>query len=103
MINFKAIGQRIKAERKCNGLTQEKLAEMLDISTEHLSRIETGSYRPSLVLMEKISEILQIDEEALMFGSQVDMKANKELISKIDCLPKDKKQAVSLIIDLISD
>ena len=103
MINFKAIGQRIKRERKMNGLTQEKLAEMLEISTEHLSRIETGSYRPSLLLIEKISEIFNIDESELMFGSSDDKRASKELIDKIDTLSYKKKSAVSLIIDLISD
>ncbi|MGN1442232.1 MAG: helix-turn-helix domain-containing protein [Acutalibacteraceae bacterium] len=103
MINFKAIGQRIKRERKVSGLTQEKLAEMLEISTEHLSRIETGSYRPSLLLIEKISEIFNIDESELMFGSLSDKRASKELIDKIDTLSNKKKSAVSLIIDLISD
>lgn len=49
MINFKAIGQRNKRLRKENNLTQEKLSELLNISTEHLSRIETGSYRLSLI------------------------------------------------------
>lgn len=103
MINVKAIGQRIKRERKLNGLTQEKLAEMLEISTEHLSRIETGSYRPSLLLIEKISDIFNIDESELMFGSSGDKRASKELIDKIDTLSNKKKSAVSLIIDLISD
>lgn len=102
MINFKAIGQRIRDERKNRSMTQENLAELLDISTEHLSRIETGSYRPSLILIEKISNILDIDEETLMFGTLVDANLNKELVSKIDSLSKEKKQAVSIIIDLIS-
>lgn len=101
MINFKAIGQRIKTQRKLHSLTQEKLAEMLDISTEHLSRIETGSYRPSLVLLEKTSEIFNIDEEELLFGTKNDFEVNKQLLTKIEDLTEDKKQALSLIIDLI--
>jgi len=103
MINFKAIGQRIKEERKKRYMTQEKLAELLEVSTEHLSRIETGSYRPSLILIEKISSILEIDEETLMFGTPTDINANKELVNKIESLTKEKRQAVSLIIDLISN
>ena len=103
MINFKAIGQRVKKERKQNGFTQEKLAEMLEISTEHLSRIETGSYRPSLLLIEKISEIFDIDESELMFGTEKSKNENKELVDKIDTLTDKKKHAVSLIIDLIAD
>ena len=103
MINFKAIGQRIKTYRKLNGLTQEKLAEMIEVSTEHLSRIETGAYRPSLLLIEKISEIFNIDESELMFGSIYEINTNTELVDKIELLPTKKKQAVSLIIDLITE
>ncbi len=102
VINFQAIGQRIKNERKTHGLTQEKLAEALDISIEHLSHIETGNRRPSLILIEKISSILEIDEETLMFGTPTDINLNKELVNKIGSLTKEKRQAVSLIIDLIS-
>ena len=103
MINFKAIGQRIKHIRKENNLTQEKLAEMLSISTEHLSRIETGSYRPSLSLIEKISDIFKIEEQFIMFGNGLNEETNKYLYDKLECLSEEKKQAVGLIIDLISD
>lgn len=102
MINFKAIGQRIKRIRKEKNLTQENLAEMLDISTEHLSRIETGSYRPSLTLIEKLSEILATDEQTLMFGNTSETNSSSQLSDKIDCLSEDEKKAVSIIIDLIS-
>lgn len=101
MINFKAIGQRVKNARKKMGYTQETLAEMLDISTEHLSRIERGAYRPSLGLIEKMSSILETDEGTLMFGSAINTKRNQELIKKIECLSEDKKEALSMIIDLI--
>ena len=102
MINFKAIGQRIKRLRKENNLTQEKLSELLNISTEHLSRIETGSYRPSLSLIEHISEIFEVDEQTIMFGKPLNDLKNKQLYDAIECLPEDKKEAVSLKLNLIS-
>lgn len=101
MINFKLMGQRIKKLRQENAYTQEQLAEKLDISTEHLSRIETGSYRPSLSLIENICEILKTSEATLMFGSDYENQINKKLTDKICELSEDKKQALSLIIDLI--
>lgn len=102
MINFKAIGQRVRNMRKIKGLTQEKLAELLDISTEHLSRIETGAYRPSLALIQRICEIFEIEESTLMFGTPADISENKVLADKIDGLSNEKKRAISLIIDLIT-
>lgn len=103
MVNFKAIGQRIKRLRKEKELTQEKLAELLNISTEHLSRIETGSYRPSFSLITKISEIFNVDEQTIMFGNTINKTTDKELYDRIECLSEEKKQAVKLILDLISD
>ncbi len=102
MINFKAIGQRIREERKSKGFTQEQFSEIIGISVEHLSRIETGSYRPSLLLIEKIAEIFLLDEQTLMFGTKADNNQNRIIVEKIERLSKEKKEALSIIIDLIS-
>ncbi|MBQ6932633.1 MAG: helix-turn-helix transcriptional regulator [Clostridia bacterium] len=102
MINFKLIGQRIKNARHEKGYTQEQFSESLEISVEHLSRIETGSCRPSLQLIEKICKQLETSEEAIMFGDK-NNKPNSELINKIACLSHEKQQAISIIVDLISD
>lgn len=103
MINFKIIGQRIKNGRRKNGFTQESFSELLDISTEHLSRIETGTYRPSLSLIEKISSALEISEEELMFGSKHELEVASNLTNKIMSLSPQKQEAVKNIIDLISE
>lgn len=102
MINFKLIGQRIKNSRREKGFTQEVFSELLGVSIEHLSRIETGSCRPSLQLIEKICQILEISEENLMFGNN-NTNNSSELINKIAFLSPEKQQAISVIIDLISD
>lgn len=102
MINFKMIGQRIKEGRKEKGFTQETFSEMIDISTEHLSRIENGAYRPSLSLIEKICTVLELTEEELMFGTKSEALNAARIASKIACLSAEKQQAIENIIDLIS-
>ena len=47
-LDYKAIGKRIKIARIKADLTQERLAELIDISPTHLSNIETGTTRVSL-------------------------------------------------------
>ncbi len=101
MINFNAIGQRIKKHRKNHSLTQEKLAEMLDISTEHLSRIETGSIRPGLSLIEKICLIFNINESDLMFGTKTEIAIDKKLYDTINGLSEEKKMAILKIAELL--
>ena len=103
MINFKMIGQRIKEGRKKKGFTQEAFSEMIDISTEHLSRIENGAYRPSLSLIEKICSVLEVTEKELMFGTKSETETTSQLANKIACLPLRKQQAIESIIDLISE
>lgn len=103
MINFKALGKRIKKARKKKGLTQEKFAEMVDIATEYESRIETGAARPSLVLLEKISSVLEMDEAEIMFGNKSDEEEVKDLMNKIFSMDAKKRRAVERLIDIISD
>ena len=47
-MDYYAIGQRIRYYRKTQGLSQEQLAEKVDISTTHMSHIETGNTKLSL-------------------------------------------------------
>ena len=55
---IKLFGKRIKEIRKHRGITQEKLAEMLELDNQTISRIETGSYFTSYENLEKMARIL---------------------------------------------
>ena len=59
------LGKNIKKARKSNGLSQNALAEKLDISREHLAKIETAKRTVSLGLLFKICETLEISEQSL--------------------------------------
>ncbi|MEG0355615.1 MAG: helix-turn-helix transcriptional regulator [Oscillospiraceae bacterium] len=50
----KEIGKRIQQYRKKKGLTQEKLAEMINLSPNHLSAIERGVYGVKLDTLAQI-------------------------------------------------
>ena len=103
MVNFKALGRRIKEARKAEGLTQEKFAEMIDIATEYMSRIETGASRPSLALIEKISGVFGIEEAELMFGTASEDAEAKALMDKISALDLKKRLIAEHIIDEIAE
>lgn len=55
------LGEKIRQLRKARGLTQEQLAEKLDIDNKHLSKIEKGSHKPTYKLILKLAEVLQIN------------------------------------------
>ncbi len=52
------IGKRIRQKRREMKLTQEKLAEMVNINAQYLSRVERGVARPSLELLYAFAETL---------------------------------------------
>jgi transcriptional regulator with XRE-family HTH domain len=67
-IDYRVIGSRIKQERKQSKLSQEELAERLNISTSFQSRMERGATKISLDMLGRISEALNIPLPLLVAG-----------------------------------
>jgi len=65
---FKIMGERIQLRRKELGLTQSKLAELLEISNNHLSAIENGKEKPSLEKFVTLCESLDTTPDFLLLG-----------------------------------
>lgn len=67
MMDYYAIGQRIRRFRKLRSLTQETLAEIVDISPTHVSHIETGVTKLSLPVIVKIADALDVRVDSLLY------------------------------------
>ncbi|MGN1479724.1 MAG: helix-turn-helix domain-containing protein [Acutalibacteraceae bacterium] len=80
-IDYKALGARIRAARKSNGLSQEKLGELCSVSTAHIGHIERGTRIPSLETLFKISKELNVSMDYLFFDLQNDTNAVFKSIS----------------------
>ena len=63
-------------------LTQENLAEKVDLSVSYISEIENGKKRPSLKTLEKIAAALEVSLVSLM-GEDDKKDAEKE--NQIEC------------------
>ncbi|RJQ53117.1 MAG: XRE family transcriptional regulator [Nitrospiraceae bacterium] len=73
------IGKRIQELRKRSGLSQEKVAEKADINPHYLSRIECGKENPTLDMLIKLSNALEIEMwEMFDFGHVTEKKILKE-------------------------
>ena len=59
------LGANIQKYRKLKGYSQNELAELLDISREHLAKLETAKRRISLKLLFKVAETLDVKEKVL--------------------------------------
>lgn len=56
-INKKLIGKRVKHRREVSGLSQEQLAEKMNLSTNHISSMECGK---SLLTTKRLLELCDI-------------------------------------------
>ena len=79
----KILGENIKKYRKSRNLTQEELAEKLDISSNHLSKIEMGRRFVTAELMDHLAQELYVTLSALMFDPD-DTKDDPALYGRIE-------------------
>ncbi len=102
-IDYKAIGQRIKARRKALRKTQENLAEALSVSIGYISQVERGVTKISLDTLGKIAAYLNCDVSKFVSG--VDPLQNKYLLFEFDkkfmTLPDDQRKIILEIIDIL--
>lgn len=60
------LGRKIFAERKHKGYSQNEFAELLDISREHLAKIETAKRCISLGLLIDVADKLDVQVKDLI-------------------------------------
>ena len=68
------LGQRIKSLRKNLNITQETLAELINMDITSLSKIETGRNYPQPETIEKIANALNVDISQLFSFQELNTK-----------------------------
>ncbi len=67
-MNKRALGLNIKAERNRRDLSQAELAELVDLSTNSITAIETGKQIPNAINLYMIAKVLKVDINDLFKG-----------------------------------
>ena len=99
------IGQNVKQCRENAGLTQEIFAEMVDLGVKHISAIECGAAGVSLPVLRRMSKVLSVPADYLLFGTtekaeQKDHEAELQvLFSRLSRLPPNKFRIAKDIMD----
>lgn len=99
---MKKFGENIKRYRTRLNLTQEKLAELCECSSQTISGTETGYSFPSSKVLFKLAESLHIPLMYLFnFGEDsviTDKENNEEIINILENLsPANKRIAINLL------
>ena len=70
-----ALPEKLYTLRKKSGLSQEQLAELVNISTTHMSHIETGNTKLSLQVFCDLASALHVSADNLLFDGRPSGKA----------------------------
>lgn len=118
-LNLLEIGSRIRDERENLGLSREKFAELVSLSSFYIGQIERGDRGMSLETLIKISATLKVSTDYIISGKTYASRNNlimesiedyykgeiaeevKELLNLLSKVPKEKTHLITDIIKLI--
>ncbi len=101
MVDYTDIGSRIRTVRLTKNMTQEKLAEAVQVGTTHISHIETGNTIPSLKTFLAIVNVLDCSADELLCR-EVD-QARPIFTSWLSELVEDcSEQEIKVIADMVT-
>lgn len=99
---LKELGKRISLRRKSLGLTQEQVAERMNVSVQMISNLEQGRKAIRPENLTRLSNVLQISTDYLLAGKGSTGEVCG-VAAKLYTLPPAQQKAVEQIIDLFSD
>jgi len=68
-MDYNELGKRIKAARLAAGLTQEQLAERINLSSGHCAHVERGTTKVSLSALVSIANALNTTPDKLLIDN----------------------------------
>lgn len=100
LVDYDAIGMRIKIARIRARISQETLAERTNFSTTHISNIETGNTKLSLPAIMSIANALSLPVEQLLcdnvaYSTHIYCQEAQEVLE--DCSPEE----IRILLDIL--
>ncbi len=69
---------RLEELRKKSGITQEELADRLEVSRQTIGSLENGRYNPSIVLAFKLARFFDVTvEELFLYEEDISSEAHE--------------------------
>lgn len=106
-MDYKLLGANIRKYRVNLGLRQEELAERVDCSSTHIGMVENANSKPSLEMVVKIANALQVTPDQLLLDSSEvpELVYFREMEQRLCKFPTKTKimacEALSSLLDII--
>ena len=99
-MDYYAIGQRVRKFRKALGLSQETLAEKVNISTTHMSHIETGNTKLSLPVLVALANVLEVRIDDLLYDESPSSRTSSinRITQILDSCTKQQLQIIEEVL-----
>lgn len=98
-IDYITIGKRIRQRRKELNLSQEKFAETIGISPNHVSSIENGKQAPSFETFILICEQLKVTPDYLLLGNMHSYDIPIDIIDSLRLCKEDDIKLIQYIVN----
>ncbi len=104
-IDYSVIGSRIKQARLAKNMTQEDLADKIDISVAFLSRVERGNSHVNLKRLNQLCDLLDVSEGYLLNGasSSSENYLDKEFTDLIKSVSPEKQKLIYNVAKAIAE
>ncbi len=102
-VDYLLLGKRLAELRKKRGLTQERLAQSIDVTSIYISHIETCRSIPSLETVVKLCDALEVTPNELLLGIGVCSSnyLSDDILQKLEqCTPAERR-LISGFLDLL--
>ncbi len=91
------IGERIKNAREQRKITQEKLAERVEVSPQYISDLERGVVGVSVSTLKNICLALDVTSDSLLF----DVVQDSDVSVLVDCCRRLSQKQFSVVEDIV--
>lgn len=97
-VDLAEIGKRIQSRRKQQGLTQEQLADRMNVSIQMISNLERGNKAIRIDNLINLCQILDVSTDYILTGkeTQDDFHA---LTARIEALSTANRKMIEMLID----
>lgn len=104
-VNYTQLGQRIKKYRIKTHLTQEQLSDKIDVATSTIAHAESGTSKPSLPLLIKLANALNVSLDQLICDSLpvAETYIEKDIADLLSDCSLSEKQIIKDIITVTKE
>lgn len=102
-LDFEIIGKRLKEIRLSKGLTQEYVANKVDVNTSHISNIENNRVKVSLSALVNICNALDTTIDYILNNQYTDSDSvlNQNILNELQKCDEDMKERILKIIQVL--